>query len=144
MAVEFSILDKNQVILIEIDGALDATQMHEMRRQTSDWASETGIRDFVFDLRQLESLENGDPGAIVDLGNNFKQHNFSVWSNTAVLMPIDERAFEQVELLLEIERNGGRGVLDYVESMEEAFAWFEEMANRVGAPKASGQPVPFR
>ena len=133
MAVEFSILDQKQVILVEIEGALDAAKMQEMRQQTAARASETGFRDFIFDLRRLQSLVNGDPGAIVELGNSFKNHKFSVWSNTAVLMPTDRVAYEQVELLFSIEVSRGRGVLDYVESVDEAFTWFEDMARRVQA-----------
>ena len=142
MAIEFSTLDDNQAILVKIDGALDTEQLQEMRRSVVDLMDRTGVTDFIFDMRELESLENGDPGAIVDLGRTFKAHNISVWSNTAFLMPLDKRAYEQVELLHQIEINGGRGVLDYVESVEEALAWFEEMANRVQVPKALGKSAP--
>ena len=142
MAIEFSTLDDSQAILVKIDGALDTEQLQEMRRSVVDLMDRTGVTDFIFDMRELESLENGDPGAIVDLGRTFKAHNISVWTNTAFMMPVDERAYEQVELLHQIEINGGRGVLDYVESVEEAFAWFEEMANRVQVPKALGKSAP--
>ena len=142
MAIEFSTLDDNQVILVKIDGAVDSEQLQEMRRSAVDLMARTGFSDFIFDMRELESLENGDPGAIFDLGRTFKAHNISVWTNTAFMMPVNERAYEQVELLHQIEINGGRGVLDYVESVEEAFAWFEEMANRVQVPKALGKSAP--
>ena len=142
MAIEFSTLDEKRVILVKIDGAADTDQLQEMRRSAVELIARTGFTDFIFDMRELESLENGDPGAIFDLGRKFKAHNISVWTNTAFLMPVDKRAYEQVELLHQIEINGGRGVLDYVESVEEAFSWFEEMANRVAAPKASEKPLP--
>lgn len=142
MAIEFSILDEKRAILVRIDGAVKFDQLQEMRQSAVDLIARTGITDFIFDMRELESLENGDPAAIADLGSAFKAHNISVWTNTAFLMPVDERAYEQVELLLEIEINGGRGVVDYVESTEEAFVWFEEMANRVRIPKASGKSGP--
>ena len=142
MAIEYSILDEKRAILVRIDGAVQSDQLQEMRRSAVDLTARTGFTDFIFDMREMESLENGDPAAIVDLGNAFKGHNISVWTNTAFLMPVDKRAYEQVELLLQIEINSGRGVLDYVESLEEAFVWFEEMANRVRIPKAAGKSVP--
>jgi len=138
MAIEYSVLDEKRAILVRIDGPVNSEQLQEMRRSAVDLIAGTGITDFIFDMREVESLENGDPAAIVDLGRAFKAHHISVWTNTAFMMPVDERAFEQVELLHHIEINGGRGVLDYVENMEEAFDWFEEMANRVQAPKAPG------
>ena len=55
----------------------------------------------------------------------------TVWSNTAVLMPVNEMAHEQVDLLHAIEVNRGRGLLSYVETIDEAHSWFEEMARRV-------------
>jgi hypothetical protein len=45
-------------------------------------------------------------------------------------MPEDESAHEQVELLHAVEINRGRGIISYVDSSEEAFSWFEEMARR--------------
>lgn len=139
MAIKFSTLDESRVILITIDGALDTDQVQEMRRQSLQLVDETGINDVVFDLRKLTSLANGDPAAIVDLGNSYKTQNIPFWANTAILMPIDKRAFEQMELLHEIEISRGRGLLEYVESVDEAVAWFEEMDHRVRSSAASGQ-----
>ena len=136
LAIEFSILDKNRAVLIEIDGILDADQTEAMRQRCVALVAETGIADFIVDMRRLEALERGDPAAIVDLANKFKDHDFTVWSNTAVLMPTSERAYEQIELLHSIEVNRGRGVMNYVETIDEAFSWFEEMARRVSAPIA--------
>ena len=45
-------------------------------------------------------------------------------------MPESETARKQAELLHTIEINRGRGVMDYVDTREEAFSWFEEMASR--------------
>ena len=139
MAIKFSTLDERRVILIAIDGALDADQVEEMRRQSVELAGETGITNVVFDLRGLTSLANGDPAAIVDLGNGYKTQNIPFWANTAILMPVDQRAFEQMELLHEIEISRGRGLLEYVESVDEAVAWFEEMDGRVRSSVASGR-----
>ena len=141
MAIKFSVLDKKRAVLIEIDGAVDIEQAQQMRRRSVELVEETGFKDFVVDMRRLESLEHGKTSAIVDLANDFKDHEFTVWSNTAVLMPVDKRAFEQVELLHVIEVNRGRGVISYVETMDEAFSWFEEMAHRISAPATSQHGV---
>ena len=133
MSIEIKVLNTQRAVLIDIDGAIDAAQTIQMRRDCVNLTKNTGLTDFVVDMRRVTSIENGEATAIVDLGNNFKEHNFTVWSNTAVLMPLDERAYEQAELMHTIEVNRGRGVLNYVESMEEAFSWFEEMGQRVQA-----------
>ena len=139
MAIDFSVLEKRRVVLIEIDGIVSADQIEAMRQRCVALVADSGITDFIVDMRRLESLERGDPAAIVDLANNFKEHGFTIWSNTAVLMPSSERAYEQIELLHAIEVNRGRGVMNYVETVDEAFSWFEEMASRVSAPAATGQ-----
>ena len=141
MAIKFSTLDEGRVVLVAIDGDLGTDQVQEMRRQSVELAGETGINNFIFDLRKLTSLANGDPAAIVDLGNSYKNQNIPFWANTAILMPVDQRAFEQMELLHEIEISRGRGLLEYVESVDEAVAWFEEMSHRVRASAASGRSV---
>lgn len=117
-----------------MDGIVDADQVEAMRRDCVALFEETGATDVIVDMREMESLRNAEPGAIVDLGNSFKNHNFTVWSNTAVLMPLDPSAYQQMELMLAIEVNRGRGLMNYVETIDEAFSWFEEMARRVSTP----------
>ena len=117
--------------MIKIDGTVDAEQAEQMRQQSVNIVAETGIKNFIVDMRGLESLLDGQTTAIVDLASEFKGHEFTVWSNTAVLMPVNERAHEQIDLLHTIEVNRGRGVLNYVETIDEALSWFEEMARRV-------------
>ena len=131
MTIEFSILEKERAVLIKIDGAVDAGQVEQMRQQSVKSVSETGITNFIVDMRGLDSLLDGRTTAIVDLASDFKDLGFTVWSNTAVLMPVNERAREQVDLLHAIEVNRGRGLLSYVETIDEAHSWFEEMARRV-------------
>lgn len=114
-----------------MDGIVDADQIEAMRRDCVALFEETGVTDVIVDMREMESLKNAEPGAIVDLGNDFKKHNITVWSNTAVLMPISPRAYRQMELMLAIEVNRGRGVMNDVETLDEAFSWFEEVARRV-------------
>lgn len=46
-------------------------------------------------------------------------------------MPTDEKAHDQVEFLHTVEINRGRGILNYVKTIDEAFSWFELMASRV-------------
>ena len=58
--------------------------------------------------------------------------NFSILEDkkAAVLMPDNPTAREQVEFLHTVEINRGRGVINYVETFDEAFSRFEEMAKR--------------
>lgn len=137
MAIKFSILDQKKVIVIEATGDVDTDQVKGMRERSVELVSDTGYTDFIVDLRGLDSLDRGRIFDIYDLGDSFSDYHFTVWSNTAVLMPADETAQEQVELLHTVEINRGRGVINYVESFDEAFSWFEEMANKSRAPHNS-------
>jgi hypothetical protein len=130
MKIEFSILDERKVVAIAIDGHMTAADVHAMRRRAVELAEQTGYRNFIVDIRQFESVEDGSAFVAYDLGEQFKDSGFSVWNNTAVLMPEDPAARAQAELLHTVEVNRGRGVLSYVESYEEAFDWFDDMARR--------------
>ena len=130
MKIEFSVLDERQAVAIEVEGHLTARDVQDMRRRTVEIADETEYRNFVVDIRRLGSIDDGSAFSAYDLGEQFKGSGFSVWTNTAVLMPEDPAAREQVEFLHTVEINRGRGVLNYVESFEEAFAWFEDMARQ--------------
>lgn len=131
MPIKISVLDDQKAIFVEVDGDITASEVHEMRQRCVKLVDEKGIANFIVDLRKLRSLEGGRTYAILDLGTSFSEIHLTVWSNTAVLMPEDESAQEQVELLYAVEINRGRGIINYVESFEEAFSWFEEMARRV-------------
>jgi hypothetical protein len=109
---------------------MTAADVHAMRRRAVELAEQTGYRNFIVDIRQFESVEDGSAFVAYDLGEQFKDSGFSVWNNTAVLMPEDPAARAQAELLHTVEVNRGRGVLSYVESYEEAFDWFDDMARR--------------
>ncbi len=130
MEIEFSILNEHQAIAIEVAGRLVAEDVREMRRRTVEIAEQTGYRNFIVDIRKLLSIEDGSAFIAYDLGEQFKESGFSVWNNTAVLMPEDPAAREQAEFLHTVEINRGRGVLSYVESVDDAFSWFEDMARR--------------
>ena len=127
MNVEFSILDEHKAVSIVVEGHLTAADVQEMRRDTVEIADQTGYRNFIMDIRRLLSIADGSDFAAYDLGEQFKETGFSVWNNTAVLMPDDPAARAQIEFMHTVEVNRGRGVLSYVESFDEAFSWFEEM-----------------
>jgi hypothetical protein len=130
MGIEISILDEQRAVAIEIAGCLSAEDVREMRRRTVELADQTGFRNFIVDIRKLLSIEDGSAFVAYDLGEQFKESGFSVWNNTAVLMPEDPAAREQAEFLHTVEINRGRGVLSYVESVDEALSWFDDMARR--------------
>jgi hypothetical protein len=129
--INISVLDDRKAIFVEADGDITASEVHEMRKRSVELVDEKGIANFLVDIRKLRSLEGGRTSAILDLGTSFSEVHLTVWSNTAVLMPEDESAHEQLELLYAVEINRGRGIINYVESFEEAFSWFEEMDGRV-------------
>jgi hypothetical protein len=128
--IEFSILDERKVVSIVVEGHMTAADVQEMRRRTVEVAEQTGYRNFIMDIRRLLSIADGSDFAAYDLGEQFKETGFSVWNNTAVLMPEDPAARAQTEFMHTVEVNRGRGVLSYVESYDEAFSWFEEMERR--------------
>ena len=130
MDIQFSILTEQQAVVIEVAGRLSADDVREMRRRTVELAEQTGYRNFIVDTRKLLAIEDGSTLVAYDLGEQFKDSGFSVWNNTAVLMPDDPAAREQMEFLHTVEINRGRGVLSYVESVDEALSWFEDMARR--------------
>lgn len=130
VSIRFSVLEDKETVVIDADGDVMAEQLIAMRERSVELVAETGFTNFIVDLRKLQSLEKGRTFAIFDLGERFSEARFTVWSNTAVLMPDDEAAREQVEFLHTVEVNRGRGVINYVENFEEAFSWFEEMRER--------------
>ena len=130
MSIEYSIHDKQKAVSIAVDGHVTADDVQEMRHRTVELAEQTGYRNFIMDIRRLLSIADGSDFAAYDLGEQFKETGFSVWNNTAVLMPEDPSARAQAEFMHTVEVNRGRGVLSYVESYEEAFSWFEDMARR--------------
>ena len=130
MNIEFSILNDQQAVAITAKGHVTSAEVQEMRRRAVELANQTGYRNFVVDIRNLLSIAGGSDFSAYDLGDQFKESGFSVWNNTAVLMPEDPAARAQAELLHTVEVNRGRGILSYVESFDEAFSWFDDMARR--------------
>ena len=128
MNIEFSILSQQKAVAITANGHVTATEVQDMRRRTVELAGQTGYRNFIVDIRKLLSIADGSDLSALDLGEQFKDSGFSVWNNTAVLMPEDPAARAQAELLHTVEVNRGRGILSYVESFDEAFTWFDDMA----------------
>lgn len=130
MKIEFTVLNEHKAVAIEVEGHLTTGDVQAMRRRTVEIAEQTGHRNFIVDIRGLRSIDDGSAFSTYELGEQFKASGFSVWTNTAVLMPEDPAAREQAEFLHTVEVNRGRGILSYVESFDEAFAWFEDMARR--------------
>lgn len=130
MTIEFSTLDRQRTVLIEAHGDVTTEEVLEMRRHSVELAGATGFKNFIVDIRQLQSIARGSTYAAYDLGEQFSESGFSVWTNTAVLMPEDQAARDQVEFLHTVEINRGRGVINYVESFDEAYSWFEDMERR--------------
>ena len=130
MKIDFSILHEQKAVLIRIEGHVTPADVHEMRRRAVEIAGQTTYRNFIVDIRRFKSIGDGSTFVAYDLGEQFKDSGFSVWNNTAVLMPEDPAARAQAEMLHTVEVNRGRGVLSYVESYDEAFGWFEDMARR--------------
>ena len=130
MTIDFSILNEQKAVAIIASGHLMSADVRDMRRRTVELAEQTGYRNFIVDIRELLSIDDGSDFAAFDLGEQFKDSGFSVWNNTAVLMPADPAARAQAEFLHTVEVNRGRGVLSYVESYDEAYSWFDDMVRR--------------
>lgn len=128
MTIEFSVLNEQKAVVIKAEGQVTSADVREMRRRSVEMAEQTGYRNFIVDIRKLLSIDDGSDFAAFDLGEQFKEAGFSIWNNTAVLMPEDPAARAQAEFLHTVEVNRGRGVLSYVESYDEAFSWFADMA----------------
>ena len=131
MSVEFSLFEPQRAVLITIKGDVEGDEIAQMRQRSVELLDETGYKNFIVDLRELDSIERGSAFAVYDLGEKFSDYHFSVWTNTAVLLPEAEAVREHIEFLHTVEVNRGRGVLNYVESFDEAFSWFEEMESRL-------------
>ena len=130
MNIEISILNDQKAVAITATGHVTAEDVQQMRRRTVELADRTGYRNFIVDIRNLLSIADGSESSAYDLGEQFKESGFSVWNNTAVLMPEDPAARAQAELLHTVEVNRGRGILSYVETFDEAFSWFDDMAHQ--------------
>jgi hypothetical protein len=104
--------------------------VQRFRRRSVEMAEETGFRNFIVDLRRLLAIDDGSTLTAYELGEEFKSSGFSVWTNTAVLMPENPAAREQAEFMHTVEVNRGRGILSYVESYDEAYDWFDSMEQR--------------
>lgn len=130
MTIEFSVFDQHKAVSIVVKGRVTIEDVQWFRRRSVEIAEETGHRNFIVDLRRLVAIDDGSTLTAYELGEEFKSSGFSVWTNTAVLMPEDPAAREQAEFMHTVEVNRGRGILSYVESYEEAYDWFDSMEQR--------------
>jgi hypothetical protein len=130
MTIEFAVLDEHRAVSVAVEGRVTIEDVQRFRRRSVEMAEETGFRNFIVDLRRLLAIDDGSTLTAYELGEEFKSSGFSVWTNTAVLMPENPAAREQAEFMHTVEVNRGRGILSYVESYDEAYDWFDSMEQR--------------
>ena len=130
MTIEFTVLDEHRAVAAAVEGRVTIEDVQRFRRRSVEMAEETGFRNFIVDLRRLLAIDDGSTLTAYELGEEFKSSGFSVWTNTAVLMPENPAAREQAEFMHTVEVNRGRGILSYVESYDEAYDWFDSMEQR--------------
>lgn len=128
MSINFSVLQDQQAILIEVSGSTSAQEIADMRRHTVELQQKTGFTRYVVDLRALDSIDDGSVFEVHELGERFDQAGFSKSNATAVLLPKDAQARRQIEFLHTVEINRGRGPIKYVDSVGDAFTWFAACA----------------
>ena len=133
MSIQFEVRDDRETVVVTASGHIAPSQVAEMRQQLVAVSEKTGFRNYLFDTRGVLSLDNGNTSSIADMGYKWSEVGFSVWNNTAVLLPHDDSAREQVRLLHTIEINRGRGVIQYVDSIDDAYGWFDEMTKRMAS-----------
>ena len=125
MSTNVSFMDNRDVIVIKIAGEVGRDEVHDMRSRVVAIAGETSCQHFIMDISELQSIEKGSAFAVFELGEQFAATGFPYQSKTAVIMPRDPLAKEQAEFLHTVEINRGRGALQYVDSIDEALAWFD-------------------
>lgn len=124
MSIEFSMVDENRAVLIRIEGHVSEPEIERMRARSSALALESNCSSFIMDLSGLELIEKGDALVVYELGEKFQRSGFPYTARTAVIMPVNPVAREQVEFLHTVEINRGRGVLKYVDDIDQALEWF--------------------
>jgi hypothetical protein len=124
MSIEFSMADENRAVLIRIEGHVSEPEIERMRARSSALALESNCSSFIMDISGLELIEKGDALAVYELGEKFQRSGFPYTTRTAVIMPVNPVAREQVEFLHTVEINRGRGVMRYVDDIDQALEWF--------------------
>ncbi len=124
MSIEFSMADENRAVLIRIEGHVSEPEIERMRARSSALALESNCSSFIMDLSGLELIEKGDALAVYELGEKFQRSGFPYTTRTAVIMPVNPVAREQVEFLHTVEINRGRGMMKYVDDIDQALEWF--------------------
>ncbi len=124
MSIEFSMADENRAVLIRIEGHVSEPEIERMRARSSALALESNCSSFIMDISGLELIEKGDALAVYELGEKFQRSGFPYTTRTAVIMPVNPVAREQVEFLHTVEINRGRGVMKYVDDIDQALEWF--------------------
>ena len=124
MSIAFSMVDENRAVLIRIEGHVSEPEIVRMRARSSALALDSNCSSFIMDISGLELIEKGDALAVYELGEKFQRSGFPYTTRTAVIMPVNPVAREQVEFLHTVEINRGRGVMKYVDDIDQALEWF--------------------
>ena len=124
MSIEFTLLAEDDVVVITAAGLVSEEEVLAMRRQSAQMLADTGIQNYYVDLTALLSLAEGRTVKAFELGETFADVQFPYTTRTAVRLPDDPHAREQAKFLHTVELNRGRGVLRYVDSLDDAMAWF--------------------
>ena len=124
MGIEFIVNKKDEVILITATASISTADVKWMRNKTVELLEETGIKNYVVDLSKVASIVEQDTLTAYEVGKEFRNVNFPLSTKTAVILPIDESARDQVKFLHTVEINRMRGPLNYVSSYENALEWF--------------------
>ena len=124
MTIEFKTIQEDRVILITATGDISTDELNAMRNKTIDLLNKTGIQDFVVDLSEVTSILKQDVLKAYKKGKEFDSLQFPVTAKTAVILPLNKEAKEQVTFMHTVEINRMRGPIKYVASYEEAISWF--------------------
>ena len=125
MSIEFKISEKERIIAIIATGDVDSEEIRAMRKKTIVLYQETDIENFLLDLSQVSSLVEQNTFTTYRLGKEFQDLEFPLSAKTAVILPADDQAREQVKFMHTVEVNRMRGPLEYFESRDQALAWFK-------------------
>lgn len=125
MSIEFTLNTDDEIVLIQAFGSVSAEEIKRMRHKTMEVLHETGFKNYVVDLSKLTSIVGQSTVTTYKLGKEFKKIKFPLSTKTAVILPTEESAREQVEFLHIVEINRMRGPIEYVSSYEEAVQWFK-------------------
>ncbi len=124
MPIELSLSDSDRIAVLTLAGRIDIPDIQWMRTETMNVVRRTGITDWVVDLRDVTEIVGQQVGKLYEVGDNFRDLEFPMSTRTAIIEPTHESAREDARLIHLVETNRGRAPMKYVDSIEEARAWF--------------------